>query len=90
MKHTNGFKRINNCDGGKGRARRAYHKACRIKYEVWQVEDEVIGFTPVIKVDEKNTIEEAREACEEYELILWKFEDVVVHTGIKHGGVWVE
>ena len=59
-------------------------------YEVWWVEDEVDGFTPVEKVDEQETLEEAQNSALEFQTICWKFENVVVHTGIKHEGKWVE
>ena len=83
MKHHNGFRRINNCDGGKGRARRAYHKACRIRYEVWQVEEDEFGTTWVERVDAKPTEDEAREAAREYQNILWKFENVWVGVSVR-------
>lgn len=59
-------------------------------YEVWWVEDEVVGFTPVSKVDTQPTLKQAQESAEEFESVMWKFENVTVHTGIKHQGEWVE
>ncbi|GAG06360.1 unnamed protein product [marine sediment metagenome] len=58
-------------------------------YEVWWVEDDLLGTTAVSKVDECYSLQEAKDTAEEFENALQRWEGMTVHTAIKHEGGWV-